>query len=314
MWQIFDPRTTRLPFTRWGRVTLWVSVAAMLGAVFALIIPGLRFGLDFTGGTMVELKFAQPVEIGEVRRRLAESGFGDALVQTFGAPNDIVVRLAPREEDATDQQLGTRIRDLLAEAGLKSELMRVEFVGPQIGRELAEDGVVAIFVVIVGLLIYIAARFEWRFAVAAVAAEVHDALITVGLLALLGKEIDLTVLAALLAVIGYSINDTIVVFDRIRELFRTSRKQTPEEVINQATNQTLARTLITSFLTLLAVVALYVAGGPALEGFSLTLIIGIIVGTYSSVLFAAPILLVLGVSKQDLMPKARDESDLARRP
>lgn len=314
MWKIFDPQTTRLPFTRWGRVTLWVSVAAMLGAVLALITPGLRFGLDFTGGTMVELKFEQPVEIGEVRRRLGEVGFGDALVQTFGAPNDIVVRLAPREEDAADQQIGIRIRDLLAEAGLKSELMRVEFVGPQIGRELAEDGVVAIFVVIVGLLIYIAARFEWRFAVAAVAAEVHDALVTVGLLALLGKEIDLTVLAALLAVIGYSINDTIVVFDRIRELFRTSRKQAAEEVINQATNQTLARTLITSFLTLLSVVALYIAGGPALEGFSLTLIIGIIVGTYSSILFAAPILLVLGVSKQDLMPKARDESDLARRP
>lgn len=314
MWQIFDPRTTRLPFSRWGRATLWISLAAMLGAALALVYPGLRFGLDFTGGTMVELKFEQAVEIGEVRRRLAEAGFEDALVQTFGAANDIVVRLAPREGEATDQQLGTRIRDLLAEGGLKSELMRVEFVGPQIGRELAEDGVVAIFVVIVGLLIYIAARFEWRFALAAVAAEVHDALITVGLLALLGKEIDLTVLAALLAVIGYSINDTIVVFDRIRELFRSSRKQTPEEVINQAINQTLARTLITSFLTLLAVVALYLAGGPALEGFSLTLIIGIVVGTYSSILFAAPILLKLGVSKQDLMPKMRDESDLARRP
>jgi preprotein translocase subunit SecF len=314
MWQIFDPRTTRLPFTRWGRVTLWVSLAAMLGAVLALFYPGLRFGLDLTGGTMVELKFERAVEIGEVRPRLAEAGFADALVQTFGAPNDIVVRLAPREEGATDQQLGARLRDLLAEAGLEAELMRVEFVGPQIGRELAEDGVVAIFVVIVGLLIYIAARFEWRFALAAVAAEVHDALITVGLLALLGKEIDLTVLAALLAVIGYSINDTIVIFDRIRELFRTARKQTPEEVINQATNQTLARTLITSLLTLLAVLALYLAGGPALEGFSLTLMIGIVVGTYSSILFAAPILLKLGVSKQDLMPKARDESDLARRP
>jgi preprotein translocase subunit SecF len=314
MWQIFDPRTTRLPFTRWGRVTLWVSLAAMLGAVLALFYPGLRFGLDLTGGTMVELKFERAVEIGEVRPRLAEAGFADALVQTFGAPNDIVVRLAPREEGATDQQLGARLRDLLAEAGLEAELMRVEFVGPQIGRELAEDGVVAIFVVIVGLLIYIAARFEWRFALAAVAVEVHDALITVGLLALLGKEIDLTVLAALLAVIGYSINDTIVIFDRIRELFRTARKQTPEEVINQATNQTLARTLITSLLTLLAVLALYLAGGPALEGFSLTLMIGIVVGTYSSILFAAPILLKLGVSKQDLMPKARDESDLARRP
>lgn len=314
MWQIFDPRTTRMPFTRWGRTTLWASLAAMVAAIVALFYPGLRFGLDFTGGTMVELKFEQAVEIGEVRRRLAEAGFEDALVQTFGAPNDIVVRLAPREGEPTDQQLGTRIRDLLAEGGLKSELMRVEFVGPQIGRELAEDGVVAIFVVIVGLLIYIAARFEWRFALAAIAAEVHDALITIGLLALLGREIDLTVLAALLAVIGYSINDTIVVFDRIRELFRSSRKQTPEEVINQAINQTLARTLITSLLTLLAVVALYLAGGPALEGFSLTLIIGIVVGTYSSILFAAPILLALGVSKQDLMPKVRDESDLARRP
>ncbi|MDW8479333.1 MAG: protein translocase subunit SecF [Xanthomonadales bacterium] len=314
MWQIFDPRTTRLPFTRWGRVTLWLSLAAMLGAALALVHPGLRFGLDFTGGTMVELKFERGVAIGEVRARLAEAGYGDAVVQTFGAPNDIVVRLAPREGEATDQELGAKIRGLLAEGGLPAELMRVEFVGPQIGRELAEDGVVAIFVVIVGLLIYIAARFEWRFAVAAVAAEVHDALITVGLLALLGKEIDLTVLAALLAVIGYSINDTIVVFDRIRELFRASRRQSAEEVVNAATNQTLARTLITSLLTLLAVVALYLVGGPALEGFSLTLIIGIVVGTYSSILFAVPILLRLGVSKQDLMPKVRDDSDLARRP
>jgi preprotein translocase subunit SecF len=313
MFQLFNP-DSNLPFMRWGQVTVWLSCALIALSVLLLFRPGLNFGLDFTGGSLVELHFEEPVDLARVRAVLAEAGYPDAVVQTFGSTRDLVVRLAPREGRAEAEELGREVHADLARAGLASELMRNEFVGPQVGAELAEDGIVAIVVVIIGILIYVAARFELRFAGAAIAGQVHDTMLTIGFLALIGQEIDLTVLAALLAVVGYSINDKIVVFDRIRENFRSSRKMTPEEVVNNSVNTTLSRTIITSFVTLLAVLALYFVGGPALAGFSLTLIVGIIIGTYSSILFAAPILLKLGVTKQDLMPKVRDESELARRP
>ncbi len=313
MFQLFNP-DSNLPFMRWGKVTVMVSCVLILVALVAMFRPGLNFGLDFTGGSLVELEFVEQVDLADVRAKLADAGYPDAVVQTFGSSRDLVVRLAPREGRAEAEELGREVQAALAAAGLESELLRNEFVGPQVGRELAEDGIVAIVVVIIGILIYIAARFEWRFALAAIAGEFHDTLITIGFLALIGMEIDLTVLAALLAVVGYSINDKIVVFDRVRENFRASRRMTPEEVVNNSVNTTLARTVITSFVTLLAVFALYFVGGPALAGFSLTLIVGILVGTYSSILFAAPILLSLGVTKQDLMPKVRDETELARRP
>ncbi|HRQ65665.1 MAG TPA: protein translocase subunit SecF [Xanthomonadaceae bacterium] len=313
MFQLFNP-DSNLPFMRWGRITVILSSLLILAAFVLLFRPGLNFGLDFTGGSLVELHFDDPADLAEVRGKLADAGYPDAVVQTFGSSRDIVVRLAPREGRAEAEDLGREVQAELANAGLPSELKRNEFVGPQVGRELAEDGVVAIVVVIIGILIYIAARFEWRFAIAAIAGQVHDTMLTVGFLVLIGMEIDLTVLAALLAVVGYSINDKIVVFDRIRENFRVSRRMSPEEVVNSSVNTTLSRTVITSLLTLLAVSALYFAGGPALEGFSLTLIAGIIIGTYSSILFASPILVKLGVTKQDLMPKVRDESELARRP
>lgn len=313
MFQLFNP-DSNLPFMRWGRITVIVSCVLILVSLVSIFRPGLNYGLDFTGGSLIELHFDDTVDLAEVRGKLADAGYPDAVVQTFGSSRDLVVRLAPREGRAEAEELGREVQADLAKAGLPSELKRNEFVGPQVGRELAEDGIVAIVVVIIGILIYIAARFEWRFALAAIAGEIHDTLITVGFLALIGMEIDLTVLAALLAVVGYSINDKIVVFDRVRENFRASRKMTPEEVVNNSVNTTLARTVITSFVTLLAVFALYFVGGPALAGFSLTLIVGILVGTYSSILFASPILLALGVTKQDLMPKVRDESELARRP
>jgi preprotein translocase subunit SecF len=313
MFQLFNP-DSNLPFMRWGQITVWLSCALIALSVLLLFRPGLNFGLDFTGGSLVELHFEEPVDLARVRGVLAEAGYPDAVVQTFGSTRDLVVRLAPREGRAEAEELGREVHADLARAGLASELRRNEFVGPQVGAELAEDGIVAIVVVIIGILIYVAARFELRFAGAAIAGQVHDTMLTIGFLALIGQEIDLTVLAALLAVVGYSINDKIVVFDRIRENFRSSRKMTPEEVVNNSVNTTLARTVITSFVTLLAVLALYFVGGPALAGFSLTLIVGIIIGTYSSILFAAPILLKLGVTKQDLMPKVRDESELARRP
>jgi preprotein translocase subunit SecF len=313
MFQLFNP-DSNLPFMRWGRITVMVSCVLILAALVLMFRPGLNFGLDFTGGSLVELHFDDPVDLAEVRGKLADAGYPDAVVQTFGSARDIVVRLAPREGRAEAEELGREVQAELARAGLPSELKRNEFVGPQVGRELAEDGIVALVVVIIGILIYIAARFEWRFALAAIAGEIHDTVITVGFLVMIGMEIDLTVLAALLAVVGYSINDKIVVFDRIRENLIASRKLSPEEVVNNSVNTTLARTVITSFVTLLAVFALYFVGGPALAGFSLTLIVGVLVGTYSSILFASPILLKLGVTKQDLMPKVRDETELARRP
>jgi preprotein translocase subunit SecF len=313
MFQLFNP-DSNLPFMRWGRTTMILSCVLILVAIVLLFRPGLNFGLDFTGGSLVELHFDDPVDLAEVRGKLTDAGYPDAVVQTFGSSRDIVVRLAPREGRAEAEELGREVQSDLARAGLPSELKRNEFVGPQVGRELAEDGVVALVVVIIGILIYIAARFEWRFAIAAIAGQIHDTMLTVGFLILIGMEIDLTVLAALLAVVGYSINDKIVVFDRIRENFRISRRMSPEEVVNSSVNTTLSRTVITSLLTLLAVSALYFAGGPALAGFSLTLIVGVIIGTYSSILFASPILVKLGVTKQDLMPKVRDETELARRP
>jgi preprotein translocase subunit SecF len=194
------------------------------------------------------------------------------------------------------------------------EIKRSEFVGPQVGRELAYNGIIAVLVVLSGIMIYIALRFEWKFSVAVVAGEMHDVIVTLGFFSLTGMDFDLTVLAAILAVDGYSVNDKIVISDRIRELFRATRKAGPEEVINTAINQTLSRTIMTSLTTLLTVVALYVFGGPALEGFSVALIIGIVVGTLSSIYFASPLLLSLGVCKQDLMPRAVDEAELARRP
>lgn len=198
--------------------------------------------------------------------------------------------------------------------GVGVTVKRSEFVGPQVGKELAYNGVIAVFVVLTGIMLYIAMRFEWKFAVATVAGEMHDVIITLGFFAITGMDFDLTVLAAILAVDGYSVNDKIVVFDRVRELFRSTRGSEPTEVLNRAINNTLGRTIMTSLTTLLTVVSLYLFGGQTLEGFSLALIVGIVVGTLSSIFFACPVLLKLGVTKQDLMPKARDDSELARRP
>ena len=330
MFELFNP-AWKLPFMRWSRVTLWLSLLAIVVSIVALVRPGLNFALDFTGGTVVELSFEQPADLARIRSTLADAGYEGAQVQSFGSTRDVLVRLRPdadtgaaaqaeseaqqeAQEIGLAQSAGEAVHRLLIEAGLPAELKRNEFVGPQIGKELAEQGIIAILVVIGGILIYIAVRFEWRFGLAAIAGELHDVIITLGFLALVGREFDLPALAAVLAVAGYSINDKIVIFDRIREMFRTTRRMGPEETIDVACNTTLARTIITSFVTLLSVLALYFIGGEALKSFSLVLIVGIVVGTYSSILFAAPLLNRLGVTKQDLMPKMRDETELQRRP
>lgn len=329
MFELFNPKW-RIPFIGISRVTLIVSAIAMVVSLGALFRPGLDFALDFTGGTVIELQFDAETSVEEVETILQEAGYNGAQVQSFGSTRDILVRLRPDhdavgvdEEPAADAgggeiahkvNAGERVHRLLAEKGRPSVMKRNESVGPQIGKELANDAVVGIVFVMAGIMLYVAFRYEWRFGMAALAGELHDCLITAGFIALSGLEFDLQAMAALLTVAGYSINDKIVIFDRIREMFRSSTKMTPRETIDAACSDTLSRTVITGVTTLMALVVMYLLGGETLQGFSLILIVGIVVGTYSSVLFASPLLLHLGVTKQDLMPKMRDETELARRP
>lgn len=285
-------------------------IAAVLSAVVLLIclasmlFRGFEFGLDFTGGTVIELGYQEPVEIAEVTGTLADNGFPDAIVQYFGSRTDILIRLPPVEEgEAASAQRSDQVVRILGDAAAGDvELRRVEFVGPQVGEQLREQGGLAVLFALIGILIYVAVRFEWRFALGAVAALVHDVLFTVGIFSIFLIEFDLTVLAAVLAVIGYSLNDTIVIFDRIRENFRKMRKGSVIEICNRSINQTLSRTIITSGTTLLVLLALYFLGGAAIEGFSLALIIGVLVGTYSTIYIATAMAVWLGISKADLLP------------
>ncbi len=292
------------------RVALVLSGTLILISLVSLFWRGLTFGIDFTGGTLIEVAYEQPVELDRVRKVLADAGFGDAQVQQFGTPRELLIRLAPREGVKSSELSDKVFAALSKEAKGKVELRRVEFVGPQVGDELTEDGALAVLVALMAILMYVAVRFEWRFAVGSVAALVHDVTITLGFFSVTQLEFDLTVLAAVLAVIGYSLNDTIVVFDRIRENFRKIRKGSPEEVIDASINQTLSRTLITSGTTLLVLLALFFLGGEIIHNFSLALILGIVVGTYSSIYIASAAALMLGVSKADLMPAQKEGARL----
>lgn len=308
------PPNTNIDFMRWRKLALFVTLATLLIAIGAMALRGFNFGLDFTGGTLVELEFEQPADIEQVREKLVAAGYTSPVVQSFGSQNDVVVRLETQPGQINAQQTGDAILSAVRTAENPAKVIRSDFVGPQVGRELAENGLVAILFVAIGFLIYISARFEWKFAVAAIATTVHDVILVLGFFALTQREFDLVVLAGVLSVMGYSINDTIVVFDRVRENFRSLNRVEPREVLNRSINQTLSRTLITSFVALLTVVALYIYGGGSLEGMALSQILGIVIGTLSSIFIACPILLWLGASKQDLMPKARDTAELARRP
>jgi preprotein translocase subunit SecF len=285
-------------------ITAVLSGVVLLICLGSILFRGFDFGLDFTGGTVIELGFEEPVEIATVTDTLSEAGFPAAVVQDFGSRTDILIRLPPMAEgEAASAQRSDEVLRVLDEAiSGQVDLRRVEFVGPQVGEELREQGGLAVLFALIGILIYVAVRFEWRFAVGAVAALIHDVLFTVGMFSLFQIEFDLTVLAAVLAVIGYSLNDTIVIFDRIRENFRKMRKGTVMEITNRSINQTLSRTIITSGTTLLVLLALYFLGGQAIESFSLALIIGIVIGTYSTIYIATAIAVWLGVSRTDLLP------------
>ena len=305
--RILDNR--QIDFLAKRKLAMAFSLALIVISLLSFLVRGLSLGIDFTGGTLVEVGYTQAVELSKVRSVLAEAGFTGATVQHFGTPKDILVRLAP-SADADSAALSSKaFAELNHAADGTAELRRVEFVGPQVGDELTEDGGLAMLYVLIGILIYVALRFEWRLSLGAVLATVHDALFVIGVFSLFRLEFDLNVLASVLAVIGYSLNDTIVVFDRIRENFRRMRSATVVEVMNASINQTLSRTLMTGVTTLLVVVALYFLGGPALHGFSLVLIIGILIGTVSSIYVASPLALWLGVKRENMVSaKKPDEA------
>ena len=300
-------RLPQLDFLGRRRAAMYLSGGLLAVSILSLAVRGLDFGIDFTGGTLIEVGYSEPAELEPIRGALAGAGFGEAAVQHFGTVRDVLVRLAPREE-LSRAELSSKILRVLQEDDAVA-LRRVEFVGPQVGEELTEDGGLAMLIALFGILVYVWLRFEYRFALGAIAAIVHDVLITLGFFSVLGLEFDLTVLAAVLAVIGYSLNDTIVVFDRVRENFRRVRRGSTEEVMNRSLNQTLSRTLMTSLTTLLVLAALFVLGGELIRGFATALIVGVVVGTYSSVYVASVAALALGVSRSDLLPVKKEGVD-----
>ncbi|MDP7065625.1 MAG: protein translocase subunit SecF [Arenicellales bacterium] len=330
----FLKRDTRIDFIGRRRIAALISISVIVIVILSLFIRGLNLGIDFTGGTLVEVSYSSSVNTEEVRTNLRRSGLGSVVVQHFGTSRDVLIRLpADPEHDAaeTSSLIMSSLRmpygETLAQTSENDsqrciyqdgttgdctvQMRRVEFVGPQVGGELTEKGGLAMLYALIGILAYVAWRFEWRFALGAVIALVHDVLVTVGVFSLLGLEFSLPVLAAVLAVIGYSLNDTIVVFDRIRENFRKMRKGTIVDIMNSAINQTLRRTLLTSLTTLLVVVTLILLGGEIIKGFAVALFIGILVGTYSSIFVASPVVLSLRITRDDMLviKKEGEEAD-----
>jgi preprotein translocase subunit SecF len=278
-----------------------LSVFLIIGSLTSLAINQLNWGLDFTGGTQIEVGYGQAADLAQIRRQLEASDFNDAVVQNFGSSQDVLIRLASRE-GVKPSELGDAALKILKEADSTAEMRGSSYVSSSVGEELTEQGGLAMLVALICILIYVALRFEWRFALGSVAALTHDVILTLGLFSILGLEFDLTVLAAVLAVIGYSLNDTIVVCDRIRENFRKIRKGESEEIINISLTQTLNRTIITSLTTILVLLALFFVGGATIHGFATALLFGVIIGTYSSIYVASLVALTLGISKEDLMP------------
>jgi preprotein translocase subunit SecF len=294
------------------KIALVISVIVMLISVVSLVINKLNVGIDFTGGSVIEIGYPHSVELEPVRQALSNAGYADAVVQHFGSAKEVLIRLVP-QEGQNKAELSTKVITLLEKLdGNKLDVRRVDFVGPQVGKELTEDGGLAVLYALIAILVYVSLRFEYRFSLGAVAALIHDVTITLGVFSVLQLDFDLTVLAAILAVIGYSLNDTIVVFDRIRENFRKIRKKSALEITNTSINQTISRTLMTSFTTLIVLICLYVFGGEVIQSFALALIIGIVVGTYSSIYIASASALALGISREDLLVPEKNDAELDR--
>lgn len=305
-------RFSNIDFMALRKPAMVMSILLMLTSIVSLATLKLNVGIDFTGGSIIEVGYQQPVELEPIRNTLAANGFGDAIVQHFGSSREVLIRLVPGE-GKDKAELSTEIIGLLNSASDdKIDIRRVDFVGPQVGEELTEDGGLAVLYALMAILAYVAIRFEYRFALGAVAALVHDVVITLGIFSLLRLDFDLSVLAAILAVIGYSLNDTIVVFDRVRENFRKIRKQSTMDIVNTSINQTISRTLMTSFTTLLVLLSLFFLGGEAIHAFALSLIIGVVVGTYSSIYVATTSVLALGISRSDLLVPDKEGEEMAR--
>lgn len=287
-----------------------LSIALMLASIASLAINGLRFGLDFTGGSLVELGYQESADLNLIRQQLSTAGYQDAVVQNFGSSTDVLIRLG----ETHDPKLGDKVVEALQADGSAVELRRNEYVGAQVGEELREQGGLGMLLALAMIMVYLAFRFQFKFSLGAVLALVHDVTIVLGFFSIMQLDFDLTVLAAVLAVIGYSLNDTIVVYDRIRENFRIMRKGDALQIMNSSLSQTLSRTLVTSLTTALVLVALLVFGGETIRGFSIALLAGVVIGTYSSIYVAANLLLALKVTKEDLIPPPKEESEIDEMP
>ncbi len=334
----FLKKETNFDFLGLHRTALSFSAVLLVIGILSLFIRGLNFGIDFTGGTLVELEYKESADVQEIRATLEEAGIDDAIVQYFGTSRDVLVRLpvdvgdsSAKLSDKITETLRKKVPETLSEgrvgglqqclstgvtesADCQLQMRRVEFVGPQVGDELAEQGGLAMIYALIGILIYVAWRFEWRFAVGSVVALVHDVLFTIGIFSIFQLDFSLPVLAAVLAVIGYSLNDTIVVFDRIRENFRKLRKGDSKTIMNLSINQTLRRTVLTSLTTLLVVMTLLLIGGDVIRGFAMALFIGILVGTYSSIFVASPVVYLLGISREDMLQVKKEDEQVDSMP
>lgn len=305
----FFKTTPRIGFMAMRNWCYAISAVLIVGSFLAIGIRGMNFGIDFTGGVVLEISNPSGLDEQRVRDTLASAGF-DAQVQALGGARELMVRVLPEEGEQDTNKVGNAIVEVLRAVDPAIELRRADVVGPQVGDELAEQGGLAMLFSLIGILIYMSFRFQWKLSAGTVIAAVHDPIVIVGVFALFQLPFDLAVLAAILAVVGYSINDTVVVFDRVREVFHTKRRATTAEMLDLALNQTLSRTLMTSFSTLFVVGSLYVFGGEALKGFSLAIIIGVVVGTYSSIFISAALVLDMKLTPADLMPAEKETSEV----
>ncbi len=307
-------KITNINFIGNRNIALIFSGALMIISIGSLAVRGLQMGIDFTGGTLIEIGYQKPADLTVLRKTLDTEGFDDATVQNFGTAKDVLIRLRPHE-GISSADLSSKVLEAINKTTAEpASIRRVEFVGPQVGDDLAEDGFLALLYSTIGILIYIAWRFEWKFSAGAVIATIHDVIVTLGFFSILGLEFDLTVLAAVLALIGYSLNDTIVVYDRIRENFRLLRNKSTEEVMNISVNVTLSRTIMTSLTVILVLVSLFFLGGEIIHNFSIVLLFGVFFGTYSSIFIASPMALLLGISSEDLMIPVKEGLDIDGRP
>ena len=307
-------KTTNINFIGNRNIALIFSGVLMIISIGSLAVRGLQMGIDFTGGTLIEVGYQKAADLTVLRNTLDGEGFDDATVQNFGTAKDVLIRLKPHE-GVSSADLSTKVLEAINKTTAEpASVRRVEFVGPQVGDDLAEDGFLALLYSTIGILIYIAWRFEWKFSTGAVIATIHDVVVTLGLFSILGLEFDLTVLAAVLALIGYSLNDTIVVYDRIRENFRLLRNKSTEEIMNISVNVTLSRTIMTSLTVILVLISLFFLGGEIIHNFSIVLLFGVFFGTYSSIFIASPMALLLGISAEDLMIPVKEGAEIDHRP